>query len=89
MERTDPRILKLLFAVMAYVDSNKQAANPFVKGFSRVEQDKDLAYKDMVFALEGCSDYYPEVEQMLEEILSEISSKDQSEKPNDQLDTIS
>lgn len=87
MERTDPAIIKLIFSVMNYIEVKESVANPFVKGFSRVEQDVDLAYRNMVNCLSDCQSYYPEVEDMIENILSELGSEQQIEIPNEQLDT--
>ena len=87
-ERTDPIILKLLFAVTNYVDAKQSSSNPFVKGFSRVEQDVDVAYRNMVYCLNNCEKFYPEMEKMFEEMLSDIPTDEQTLRPQEPFDTI-
>ncbi len=83
MERTDPAILKLIFAVLNYAEAKDDANNPFVKGFERVQADIDLAYNNMIVALSHCQKYFPEMEEMLDNILSEIAADVSPETPEE------
>lgn len=83
MERTDPAILKLIFAVLNYVEAKDATDNPFVKGFGKVEGDVDLAYNNMIVALSHCKQYFPEMEEMLENILTEIAAENEPETPEE------
>jgi hypothetical protein len=62
---TDPRILTLLFAVMAYFDAKKTPVNPFVKGYG-VSKEVEEADTFLAECLAECSDYFDEVKEMVE-----------------------
>lgn len=62
----DPRIINLLFAVMAYVGSKEAQPNPFVKGFR--EDGSSVVYDNMVQALMDCEEFFPQVDEMVENI---------------------
>lgn len=57
-----------MFAVMTYINAQDEPKNPFVKGFGTA-MNGPQAYEYLVEALEECEIYFPEMEQMIEEIL--------------------
>ena len=75
--RTDPALLILIVAVVRYIEAKNAPVNPFVKGFGITEKEH-AAFEDLVLALEDCSMYLPEVEEMLD-AFDESTSKEESQ----------
>lgn len=71
----DRRILTLMLAVMSYVNSKDIPKNPFVRSFAPT-QEEHQAYENMLYALEDCQEFYPELEKMLDEIMTSEASQE-------------
>jgi hypothetical protein len=67
-QRTDPRLLKLILAVMGYVNVETQPKNPFVRGMGNLQNSRQ-AYDYLVKAVNECEDYFPEVEEFLQTLM--------------------
>ena len=81
-EGTDPRLLILIYAALTLVEAKNRPTNPFVKGFGITQKEQE-AYQFLVSCLKDCSEYFAEVDEMIDALQLDIQGNLENTNPEE------